>query len=318
MNRENKFIREILFWKDCKEYSISIWACPTFLFIVMGVITIGGVMTTYYIGQRYTSIELITLLSFAVALGLFIPGSIIVNSFEKMALANRMKSEFVSIVSHQLRSPSSAMKWSLNLLMSDRLGELNKKQSDYIRLINQNNERMLKLVNDLLNVSRIDRGELSLRKDSLDLEKLVQKSVNNIMPLADSRKIKLEFKEREAGIPNILGDEVYVGIVIGNFLDNAIRYSKEGSGRISVRILFKQNNIRFEVEDNGVGIEEEERARIFDKFFRSSTVIRSGKTGTGLGLFIAKHVIEEMDGKIGFDSGKEKGTIFWFEVPGKE
>jgi len=302
-----------LFWERCGQYGISLWQCPYFLFIVMGVITIGAMLFAFFI-TRTGSAELIIYTAFIITLVFFIPGTIIIKSFEHMAEANRMKSEFVSIASHQLRSPLTAIRWSTELLIKERVGKLSEKQKQYIILLKENNDRMIILVNDLLNVSRIDKGDLKLKNKEIDTKSFVEKIFNSIKPTAQSHNVILQFKS-EDDMPPVLGDETYFGMVVTNFIDNAIKYSKDGGGRVVVRLIKKGQYIRYEVEDNGIGISKEDQKFIFNKFFRTSVAEQKQSDGTGLGLFIAKSVIKKMDGKIGFYSKEGEGTTFWFEVP---
>ena len=311
---KEKIKNQIFFWRECQDYNISIWACPNFLFIVMGILTVAAMLGTYALGTKYTDADFVPLIVALVALIIFAPGSIIVQSFDKMANANKMKTEFVSIVSHQLRSPSSAIKWSLNLLMGDSLGKLSSKQEEYLHLVRENNERMIKLVNDLLNISRIEKGDLALKENELDIAELAEKIVNDARPLAKSKDIDIKLKTPSSDLPRVIGDEVYLGMVISNLVDNAIRYGREG-GKVEVRVLKRGSMARVEVEDDGVGIPKNEQGLIFQKFFRSKNIMKHQSQGTGLGLFIAKFVVEQMGGKIDFTSKEEKGTTFWFEVP---
>lgn len=273
-------------------------------------------LTTYWIVRFYNGGPEIMIISvFIVSLAVFIPGSLMVRSFEYLAEANRMKSEFVSIASHQLRTPMSAIKWSLELLLSEKLdGRLDEKQKEHLNIVEENNNRMIKLVNDLLNVSRIDKHELTLKKERIELIEEIKKNINSLESVADSRNIKLVF-ESDTKECYIIGDEVYVGVVINNILDNAIKYSKEEGGIVKIKLNQKDGYVRFEAQDRGVGIGEEDKKRIFDKFFRADNARTQRASGTGLGLFIVKSVIKQMKGKVGFSSKLEDGSIFWFEVP---
>lgn len=292
---------------------MSIWACPNFLFLLMGIITVAGMIGTHLVGQRYTTPEVVMPAVVLVALFIFIPGGIVVNTFEKVAHASKMKTEFVSIVSHQLRTPLSSIKWSLDLLLGERLGNFDTKQREYLYILRDNNERMIKLVSDLLNVSRIESGKLLLRQQEIDMHDLTRDIVRNMALFAKANRVDLKLDMPE-DLPPVLGDETYLGVVVANFIDNAIRYT-QGSGVVSVRLSSQDSFVRCEVEDHGVGIPEDDQGLIFEKFFRSRNVMKRQTEGTGLGLFIAQAVIEKMGGRIGFRSQENKGSTFWFEVP---
>ncbi|MDX1535341.1 MAG: HAMP domain-containing sensor histidine kinase [Candidatus Spechtbacterales bacterium] len=305
-------IRRLILGEGCVQYNLKAWECPNFLFIVMGIITVIGIVATFFIGQRISNPDIFVPAVFFVALSIFVPGVVIVQSFERMANANKIKSEFMGIVSHQLRSPLSAMKWVLNMLMGGHVGE--DKKDEYLNILEENNEHMITLVNDLLNVSRIDRGELKLEEDKIDLKHMVEVLVESIQPLAREKKIELKLDISVPKGSSVLGDEVYINMATTNFVDNAIRYSPENS-TINIRLYNKDSRIRYEVKDRGRGIPEEDKKLIFNKFFRARNIAKKSEKGTGLGLFIAKAAIEQMGGEIGFKSKENKGTTFWYELP---
>lgn len=305
---------KFVFGDECKKYGIKTWECPSILFLLMGFTTISALLFTVYMKDRLFTSELMAPVAFGVAIIIFAPGSIIVQSFERMASANRLKSEFVSIVSHQLRSPLSSIKWSVSLLIGGRLGELSKKHKNYLNIIENSNERMLLLVGDLLNVSRIDQGELLLVKEEVDIKELIKNVVSTMQVVAKENRVTLVLQIPKKRFPKILADPVYLTMVINNFVDNAIRYSND-NGKVEARLSFDDSSIKFEVEDNGVGISENEKKHIFEKFFRAYNSLRYKEEGTGLGLYISKSVIEQMHGKIGFNSKEGTGTTFWFVIP---
>lgn len=308
-----KVITELKFWEECNAYGLGIWQCPKFLFLVMGVVTIVAMVATHLITVRYTEPIFTVASVVAVALFIFTIGNIVVNSFEKMATANRMKTEFVSIVSHQLRTPLSAIKWSLELLLSGRAGKLDQKQSEYAEIVMSSNERMIKLVNDLLNVTRIEQGGISLKKEEFDLGEEVNYLVSEIKSFAEANNVTIEVVNNIEGV-KVYADKKYITMALSNLLDNAIRYIAK-NGNVKIVLERAGGFARVEVRDNGVGITKSEQKNIFHKFFRSQNIMRHRTEGSGLGLFIARAFVELHKGKIGFQSKEGDGTTFWFEIP---
>ena len=299
---------------QCKRYGISLWQYPQFLFLVMGLVITTSTLTAYAIGTRYVEdprmVALMVLLTTAI---LFIIAVIITNSFERLAEANRMKSEFVSIVSHQLRSPLSNLKWAIELLMSGKLGKIEEKQTEYFKILKENSDRMGELIKDLLIVSRIETAKLPIKKMEFSLEDLVKELIKEFTPFARASNVEIKFLNKE-NLPKIFADQSQIRLVIENFLDNAIRYIK-GIGVVEIKIESQEKNIYFEIKDTGVGIPKEEKKYIFQKFFRSENVLRYQTQGSGLGLYISKAIIEKSEGEIGFKSQEGIGSTFWFTLP---
>lgn len=299
---------------QCKKYGLSLWQCPQFLFLVMGIIIIGSTLATYFIGRKYVEdpqiIALVVLFATAI---LFVIATTIVRGFERLAEANRMKSEFVSIVSHQLRSPLTNLKWVIELVSSGRVDPVTKKQLEYFKILKENSDRMRELISDLLIVSRIEQGRLPPRKERIFLKDLIEKRIKEMEIFAKAANIKIEF-EAEAKLPQILTDPSQLKLVIENLLDNAVRYTEE-KGKVEINLEKKDKNLYFEIKDNGVGIPKNDQKYVFQKFFRSANALRNQTEGSGLGLFIAKSIIEKLKGKIGFKSQEDVGSTFWFTLP---
>ncbi len=299
----------------CKRYSLSLWQCPQFLFLLMGAVIIVTAITTYIIGTRYiTNPDTVSLIVLVITVILFILTFSITRSLEGLAEANHLKSEFISIVSHQLRAPLSNSKWALELLTSGRCGNFEGKQEEYMKILTDNTKRMGELVSSLLMVSRIEQGRLPLLKSEFSLGDLAEEVISEFKPVASSSNIEITLKVVKAPLPKAFGDSAQLKLVAENFIDNAVRYTK-GEGKVEVVIEKKGKSLLFSVKDGGVGVPKEDQKHIFQKFFRSSNVLKYQTQGSGLGLYIAKSIVEKSKGRIGFKSEENKGSTFWFTIP---
>jgi len=299
---------------QCGKYGVSLWQCPQFLFLIMGVIIIGSTLAAYAIGSRYIEEpQIVALIVLVVTAVLFMVAASITRSFERLAEANRMKSEFVSVVSHQLRSPLSNLRWAIELLMSGRIGQIEEKQLEYFKILKENSNRMKELVSDLLTVSRIETAELPTKKEECHLEDIIKDFIKEFQPFATASNVEIAFKP-QLNLPKVLVDASQIKLVIENLLDNAIRYIKE-PGKVEIRLERQNEQLYFEIKDTGVGIPKDDQKYIFQKFFRSENIMRHQTQGTGLGLYIARAIIEKLGGKIGFKSQEGKGSTFYFTLP---
>jgi PAS domain S-box-containing protein len=242
-------------------------------------------------------------------------GSIVVlHDITREKTIERLKSEFVSVSAHQLRTPLASIKWSLETLLKGRVGKLNDDQERIVKKAFSSTERMLMIVNDLLNVVRIEEGKYIYRKVSINFEDLVKSKIEFFEEKIKEKQIQFEFRVLPKKLPKVKIDPEKIGLVIENLLDNAIRYNLVG-GRITIYLDLKNDEIEFSIEDSGIGIPESEKSNIFQKFFRASNAIKKEPEGSGLGLFVAKNIIEAHGGKIWFESEEGKGTTFYFTIP---
>lgn len=310
-----KIWEQLNFVAQCKKYGLSIWQCPSFLFIILGAIVISAILITYRIATDFTpDPQVAALIVLSIAGVLFAIGHMIVSSFYRLAAAMKARSEFISIASHELRSPITNIKWMLSILMKDGAADsMSTKHLEQLRIIKDNNQRMTELVNDLLVASRVDQGRLDLRPEKYDLGQAITDIIREYQYYAQANNASLQ-TEIDPDLPMTFVDSLQIKLVLRHLLDNSIKYL-HGPGWVKVRLKKKGQRIRCEVEDNGVGIPKKDQVRIFEKFFRSSNAKRYQTQGTGLGLFIANAVIKTSGGRIGFKSTENKGTTFYFELP---
>jgi two-component system phosphate regulon sensor histidine kinase PhoR len=239
---------------------------------------------------------------------------IILHDITREKEIERMKTEFVSIAAHQLRTPLSAIKWVLRMVLDGDVGKITKEQAELLERGYQSNERMIALINDLLNVARIEEGRFLYNFALQSLEDLIRKIIDSLAEPLKEKKIKLIFKKPQKPLPQVKIDVEKIELVMQNLLDNAIRYSPKG-GEVTISVRRDRMNIEVMIKDKGMGIPEDQRKQVFTKFFRGNNAIKAEAEGTGLGLFICKNIIEEHGGKIWFESKENKGTTFWFTLP---
>jgi PAS domain S-box-containing protein len=229
------------------------------------------------------------------------------------------KTEFVSVASHQLRTPLTGIKWLTEVLLKNRENNLSEKQKEVLKEINSSNDRIINLVNDLLSISRIERGQSSLLNlTAVEMERLINEVVNGLKPIAENKKIDLRLV---IGLPkdyklNI--DEEKIRQAMTNLISNAIKYSKLGeNGHVDISAELKKDEFVFSVKDSGIGIPVKAQRHLFEKFFRADNAILTQTEGTGLGLPIVKSYVEAHGGRVWFESEENKGSVFHFSLKTK-
>jgi PAS domain S-box-containing protein len=226
---------------------------------------------------------------------------------------DRMKTEFISLASHQLRTPLTAVKWFIEMLRHKDLGELTPKQDNAMKIIDESNQRMIALVNSLLNISRIDSGKLVLNISPVSLKMLIQEVIKQLQSQLVMKDQKIIFTAEE-NLQEVRCDQKMIREVYANIITNAIKYSPVKT-EIHIKLYKKDNTIVSRISDQGYGIPKDQKERIFQKFFRADNAIQIDSDGNGLGLYFVKGIIEALKGNIGFESEEGIGTTFWFSLP---
>lgn len=312
-----RFLNQFNVRAECRSSESGLWACPSFLFAVIGLINIAGVLGLYFLAVKLSAeAETIILLVNLVAIFILAIGHLLIHSFIKVAEASRFKSEFAAIISHQLRSPLSIFKWGLEAINRGREADLDFKSwaEPYLRILDESAERMNALVNNLIEVSRIESGSLVLRQEPIRLDVLAEEVARSFRDYARASNVVLDYAA-PAAIQAVRGDGEKVRMVLENLVDNAIRYSP-GGGRVVISIL-PVNPVWMEcrVGDNGFGIPKNQQCSVFRKFFRSTNAFSREVHGWGLGLYVARSIIDAEKGRMGFKSREGQGSLFWFRLP---
>ncbi len=235
------------------------------------------------------------------------------NITERLSI-EREKDDFLSIAAHQLRTPLSGIRWVIEFLLEGDAGKLSKEANELLTQIFNNNQRLIELVNDLLDVSRINMGKSKEETSLVNICQLLSDAVKALEGLARDRKITIHYEEVCALTPNIEAGPKHIFQAFENIISNAIKYTEAG-GRVDVLAKFKKNKVIVSVKDNGIGIPKQEQSKIFSKFFRSTNAVLKEANGSGLGLNVVKSFIEEANGKVWFESEEGKGSEFFVELP---
>jgi signal transduction histidine kinase len=230
---------------------------------------------------------------------------------EKMI--DKLKSEFISIAAHQLRTPLSAVKWVIKMVLDEDSGPLNLEQKEMLTKGYQSNERIIVLVNDMLNVSRIEEGRFGYSFEQSDFSEVLDMVISSLEGKLKDKKMKL-LVDKPDNIPLVYMDKSKMTMVVQNLTENAVKYTPE-FGTVQIGLEVSKKFFRVRVQDNGVGIPAEDKVKLFSKFFRASNVVRLQTEGSGLGLFIVKNIIEKHGGTIICNSEEGKGTEFIFTLP---
>jgi len=222
------------------------------------------------------------------------------------------KTEFVSLVSHQLRAPLTAMRLFIEMLLDEQVGQLNPKQRDYLVKVEISTARMIDLVSDFLNTSRIELNRLKVEPRLLQIEDLVADSIDALKPLATQKQLQLEFNKPK--LPPVSIEANLYNQIVNNLLSNAIRYTPSG-GKVTVSLSRTDEGYLLDVADTGIGIPKAAQKKLFQRFYRADNAKRIESEGSGLGLFLIKRILELSHGRIWYDTAEGEGTTFHVIIP---
>lgn len=233
---------------------------------------------------------------------------------EKLKEVDRAKSEFVSLASHQLRTPPSAIKWFAEMLLNEKAGKIiDERQKKYLQEIAYNNKRMIDLVNQLLNVSRVELGTFAIEPRPTDISNVAEEALEELAPQIVKKELNA-IKDFDENMPLINTDPALLRIIFQNLISNAAKYTPE-KGTIQLTIKKETENFFIKVADNGCGIPKNQQPKIFTKLFRADNAREIDPDGTGLGLYIVQSIVKEMGGAIRFESEENKGSAFYVVLP---
>ena len=226
----------------------------------------------------------------------------------------KTKSEFLTVAAHQMRTPLSGIRWSLETLLGADSSNLTETQRDLLKRTLEATDKVLRLANDLLDTANIEAGKFGYEFVQGDLIGLIQKVLEGYLPLAEKHGIKIYLQPPADGLEPFKFDPMRIKIVIQNLIENALRYNVE-NGQIIIKIEKKPPYVEVSVTDTGIGIPKDEIPKLFSKFFRASNVLKYETEGTGLGLYITKNIVEAHGGKIWAESIENRGSTFYFTLP---
>jgi signal transduction histidine kinase len=321
MNLIKKVLWEFNLPARAQEMGVPIWISPQFIFLVMGAIVVAVLLTTRVIALQYLDPDVSFLIILGLSIFLLVVTFVVVRAFEKVLEAKQseavkakevlaLKDQFVFIAAHELRNPVNAIKWAVELIQSkSRGGALPGK--DLFDVLERSADRLFELVHDLLQVARLESGAVHFSYQGYSARAVCDDIVSQHALGAKKEKKQL-ICHIPKDAPKIVVDQNRLKEIFDNLLGNAVKFSPSGS-EVSISAEWDAQNVTISVADQGSGIAKEDAPHVFEKFWRAESSKKI--EGTGLGLFIARHLVEQMGGEIWFESEPGEGTTFFVKLP---
>ncbi len=300
---------------ESEELGIPFWRMPDFVLVFMAIINTFVMIVTYaWASNMVEDPREAVLLVAAMAALIMVVGNIMTESAKHIVRTNKLKKEFIQIISHQMRTPLTMIKW--NVEKTIKLGNISTQQLDLLHKIEEENEKLKMMVNDVLNMSRIEEKKSKIKIDRIDIVSKVKECIDALQDYADAKKVQIHL-ECEQNPFFVNADVNKVGMVLMNIIENAIKYNRE-RGRVDITIQKDGEKAKISVKDQGIGIDTKEQGHVFEKFYRAKGARKKEPQGTGLGLFITKSAIEQMNGQVELESRPNEGATFTFWLKAKK
>lgn len=232
---------------------------------------------------------------------------------EMLRELDKRKSDFLSVMAHQLRTPLAGIKWTFNILLSEDLGTLNEEQKKFLMKGYESNQRMINLIEDMLGAERIGSGRAHFDFETTGIHQVLETVMFELTPQAANRNVSIKVEGINEKLTPVVADSEKLKAVFQNLIDNAIKYTRAG-GTVTVRCTDNGEFFVIAIKDTGIGIPQEQQKYIFNRFYRAPNAIKEQTDGSGLGLFIVKGIVEKHGGTVWFDSEEGKGTTFYFTL----
>jgi signal transduction histidine kinase len=294
-----------------KEYGIPVWKLPDILLIGMALVNIVIMIVSYWWISSGVDDPTKAILPIALeAVIILIVGNIIAETSKEVIDNQKLKKEFINIISHQMRTPLTAAKWSLELLKKEKDVE---KREKYIDRTIEANKRMMSIVNDFVHLARMSDEVKEIKIEKFEISEIIKGIIRNDQFFSEVQDVKIIYENKEGEIW-VNADKLKTEIVFNNLIDNALKYSPSHT---KIEVILKKENRGFvgEIRDHGIGINSVDKKYIFTKFYRSANARRSCSSGTGIGLYICKVIVGKMKGNIYFKSEEGVGTSFFVAIP---